>query len=74
MTRFSVYVDDAFVKDQAILFYAWNHFDTFLFQIPLKIIRRHYIGWAAMVQWVFQFSQDIVFYGLKIQDSCTANI
>ena len=27
-----------------------------------------------MIQWVLQFSQNIVFHGLKIQDNCAANI
>ena len=47
ITGFSVHVDDTFVEDETILFDAWNHFDTFLFQISLKIIRRHYIGGTA---------------------------
>ena len=72
ITGFSVRVYDTFVEDETILFDAWNHFDTFLFQISLKIIRRHYIGGTAMIQWVLQFSQNIVFQGLKIQDSCPA--
>ena len=29
ITRFSVRVDDTFVKDENILFDAWNHFNTF---------------------------------------------
>ena len=74
ITGFSVRVDDTFVEDETILFDAWNHFDTFLFQISLEIIRRHYIGGTAMIQWVLQFSQNIVFHGLKIQDSCPAII
>ena len=40
----------------------------------MKIIRRYHIGGTAMIQWVLQFSQNIVFHGLKIQDSCAANI
>ena len=40
ITGFSVHVDDTFVEDETILFDAWNHFDTFLFQVSLKIIRR----------------------------------
>ena len=31
ITRFRVGVDDTFVKDETILFEAWNHFHTFLF-------------------------------------------
>ena len=31
ITRFRVRVDNTFVKDETILFDAWNHFDTFLF-------------------------------------------
>ena len=27
-----------------------------------------------MIQWALQFSQNIIFHGLKIQDSCAANI
>ena len=51
ITKFRVRVNDTF---------AWNHFDTFLFQTSLKIIRRDHIGGAAMIQWVLQFGQDIV--------------
>ena len=73
ITRFSVRVNDTFVKDETILFDAWNHFDAFLFQIILKIIRRYHIGGTAMIRWVLQFSQNIFFHGLKIQDSWAAN-
>ena len=61
ITTFSVCVNDTFVKDETILFYTWNHFDTFLFQISLKIIRRYHIGGTAMIQWVLQFSQILSF-------------
>ena len=74
ITRFRVRVNDTFVKDEAMLFDAWNHFDTFLFKISLKIIRGHHLSGAAMVQRVLQFSQNIVFHGLKIQESCTRTL
>ena len=74
ITGFRVCVNDTFVENEAILCYTWNHFDAFLFQISLKILRRHHIGGTAMFQWVLQFSQNIVFHGLKIQDTCAANI
>ena len=74
ITRFRVRVNDTFVKDETVLVYAWNHFDAFLLQISLKIIRRYHIGGTAMIQWVLQFGQDIVFHGMKVQDRCAANI
>ena len=40
----------------------------------MKIRRRFHIGGKAMIQWALQFSQNIIFHGLKIQDSCAANI
>ena len=66
VTRFEVRVNDTFVKDEALLFDSWNHFGAFLFQISSKIIRRYPIGGTAMIQWVLQFGQNIVFHGLKI--------
>ena len=31
-------------------------------------------GGTAMIQWILQLGQNIIFHGLKIQDSCAANI
>ena len=55
------------------MLYAWNDFDPLLFQIPLEIIRHNHVQRVTMVLWIVQFCQD-VFYGVKIEDSLTANI
>ena len=36
ITRLRIGVDDTFVKDEAILFYAWNHFNTFFVPNPFE--------------------------------------
>lgn len=56
------------------MLYAWNDFDLLLFQIPLEIISRDHVQRATMVLWIVQFCQDVVFHGVKIEDSQTANI
>ena len=50
ITGFSVCLDDTLVEDLSILYDTRHNFDTFALQIPLKIIGRHHMQSATIVQ------------------------
>jgi len=64
----SLSVNDAFVKDQAILFLSLSELDFLGNLISFEEITYWNHHDSALIQWLVQLTQNVVFHCVKIQD------
>ena len=60
-------IDDPFIRDQSVTFYSLYQSYALRGLVLFKEIGSDNVHVSALVLWVIQFFQDVVFHGLVIQ-------